>query len=65
MTNPELPEVDYTNVLFLDEGRKDRVMRQLNIARQQGRVAVFNAELDEPAKVIPFPRRPDTPDDAA
>lgn len=58
-------EPDFDNVLYIDEGRKDKIMRQLNLARKSGQVAIFNAERDQLADVIPFPRRYEEPPEPA
>lgn len=50
-------EPDTENVSYLDESRKAKWLRQLEDARKIGGVATFSFEYDEPAKVIPFPRR--------
>jgi hypothetical protein len=60
-------EPDTENVVYMDEARKARWLRQLDDARNIGGVATFNFEYTDPAKVIPFPRKDDdpTPDGAA
>jgi hypothetical protein len=59
-------EPDTTNVVYLDESRKARWLKQVEDARRLGGVATFNFEYDDLADVIPFPRKPDdTPDGAA
>lgn len=58
-------EPDMENVSFLDEARKAQWLRRLDDARQIGGIATFNFEYSEPAKVIPFPRKPDDEPDGA
>ncbi len=61
-------EPDTTNVVYMDEARKARWLRQLDDARDIGGVATFNFEYSDPAKIIPFPRteeQPEPPDGAA
>lgn len=59
-------EPDTTNVAYMDEYRRAKWMSELNRARKAGGVATFGAMHDDPAEVIPFPRKPDDePDPAA
>lgn len=58
-------EPDTTNVYFMDEARKALWLRKLEDARKIGGVATFSFEHDEPADVIPFPRKPDDEPDGA
>lgn len=50
------------NVTYIDEFRRERWLLKLEVARQTGSIAVFNADLGQDAKVIPFPRQEDGPD---
>lgn len=69
MTRDMEQEPDTENVVYMDESRRARWLRQLEDARKIGGVATFNFEYKEPAKVIPFPERDNNetggPDDAA
>lgn len=55
------------NVIYIDEFRRERWLLKLEIARDMGGVAVFNAENPdgEVADVIPFPGKEGDPDGAA
>jgi hypothetical protein len=46
-------------LLFIDEHRRERWLLKLEVARQTGAVAVFNALQDHDAQVLQFPERPD------
>lgn len=58
-------EPDTENVVYMDEHRKARWLRQLDDARAIGGVATFNFEHTELAKVIDFPTPPEIPPDGA
>lgn len=59
----EIPD----NVVYIDEHNRERWLLKLQIAREQGRIAVFGAIQPEPAKIIQFPteRTNKSPDGAA
>ena len=56
----EIPD----NVSYIDEHNRERWLLKLRLAREQGRVAVFNAQNTHDAIIIPFPT-PEPPDGAA
>lgn len=56
---------DTENVVYMDEARKAKWLRLVDDARKVGGIATFNFEYDEPAKIIPFPDKPEPPDSAA
>ena len=62
MTRDMEREPDMENVVFMDESRRARWLRQVEEARRIGGVATFNFEYDEPAQVIPFPGKPIEPE---
>lgn len=53
------------NVVYIDEHNRERWLLKLRLAREQGRVAIFNAQQANDAQIIPFRRRDDDPDGAA
>ena len=46
-------------LIYIDEHRRERWLLRLEMARETGAVAVFNAMYAQDAKVIPFPEQPD------
>ena len=58
-------EPDTENVVYMDESRRAKWLRQLEDARNLGGVATFNFEHKEPADIIPFPIKPDDEPDGA
>lgn len=53
------------NVVYIDEYQRERWLLKLEVAREAGSVAVFNADLGQDAQVIQFPEHHDVPDGAA
>lgn len=53
------------NVVYIDEYQRDRWLLKLQVAREAGGVAVFNADLGQDAQIIQFPTQEDIPDGAA
>lgn len=51
-------------LVYIDEHRRERWLLKLEVARQSGAIAVFNADLGKDATVLPFPE-PTQPDGAA
>lgn len=51
------------NVVYIDEFNRERWLLKLRIARESGRVAVFNGVQQHDAEIIPFPTR--NPNDAS
>ena len=52
------------NVVYIDEFNRERWLLKLRVARETGRVAVFNQHRSQDAQIIPF-RRPDNDPDGA
>lgn len=46
-------------VIYLDERRKERWLRQINLSRETGKVAIFSAMQSTDAEIIPFPTKPE------
>lgn len=54
---------DTSNIVYLDEYRREHWLRELERARVAGRVMISNPAYNTPAVVYQFPER--TPDDVA
>lgn len=51
-------------LIYIDEYRRERWLLKLEVARQSGAIAVFNADLGQDAQVLPFPEPPEGGDAA-
>jgi hypothetical protein len=54
-----------SEVIYIDEFRRDRWLLKLQVARETGEVAVFGAIQPKLADVIPFPVQPEAEPDGA
>lgn len=58
-------EPDTTNLVYIDEFSSERWLLKLQVARESGQLAIFNADFKHPGQLLLFPEQPTPPDTAA